>query len=112
MRLQIKGNVRFNIQNLKKGNEITSTMQSGEFVINGVVTPFVLQRVANGRISEVMNESSTELTIICYKQLRSTLFTKMGYVRIMLGNTHVLMWAYIKKDFLKEFFSAICMASI
>jgi hypothetical protein len=115
MKLQIHSQQRgdsFCIKNLKDGNELTNTMKSGELVINDVSIPFVLQRVSYGRVNEMLNNFSTDISIIIHDQLRSTLFTKNGYVSIQLANSIGMIWLYIKKEFLKEFFSAICMASL
>ena len=113
MELQIRDeNVKFCIQNLKDGNELTGTMKSGELIVAGVSTPFVLQRMEHGRIVNMTQEFQTFVTVIIFKQLKSTVFTKRGYVSLQIGNRHGMMWVYIKKDSLKEFFSAICMASL
>ncbi|NTW26778.1 MAG: hypothetical protein HGA36_00410 [Candidatus Moranbacteria bacterium] len=115
MKLQIQSQPRgdsFCIKNLKDGNKLTSTMKSGELVVNDVSVPFVLQRVSYGRVNEMLEKFSTDIGIIIHDQLRSTLFTKNGYISIQLTNRMGMIWVYIKKEFLKEFFSAICMASL
>ena len=115
MKLQIHSQVcenTFCIKNLKSDNELTSTMKSGELVVNDVSIPFVLQRVSYGRVSDMLENFQTDISIIVHEQLRSTLFTKNGYVSIQLMNRMGMIWVYIKKEFLKDFFSAICIASL
>jgi len=112
MTLEIRGNVNFFMRNLKKGNEVTSKMQSGELVINGAATPFVLRKVAYGRAVVMQSERPTTLRVSRFEQNRSTVFTKRGYVNLLLNGNYWQAWVYIKKEFLEKFFSAICMGSV
>ena len=115
MKLEIRSQPhgdRFCIKNLKNGNELTSTMKSGELTVDDVSVPFVLQRVSYGRVNDMLEKFQTDISIIIHDQLRSTLFTKNGYISIQLTNRMGMIYVYIKKEFLKEFFSAVCMASI
>jgi len=116
MKLQIHSQARgysFCIKNLKEGNELTSTMKSGELVVNDVCIPFVLRKISYGRINDWLGEKTqTDIHAIIFDQLRPTLFTKNGYVSVQLGTRMGMIYVYIKKELLKDFFSAICMASI
>lgn len=116
MKLTIAGEAIFKVQNLKKGNEITSTMRSGEFVIGeGVVVPFVLQRIVRGNIACLCTDSPLRVAII-RPGVNKTAFTKAGYVSllitIMITAETIQLYAYIKKDELRNFFAAFCMATI
>ncbi|HBB36747.1 MAG: hypothetical protein UX02_C0001G0115 [Candidatus Moranbacteria bacterium GW2011_GWC1_45_18] len=113
MRLEMRGNnVLFCVQSLKNSNELTSTMKSGELVVTGNATPFVLRKMWQGKIENMTREFQTYISVISFERTRSTRFTKAGYVGLMIGNSQGQMLVYIKKVFLKEFFSAICMASV
>jgi hypothetical protein len=111
-KLEISGSVKFYVKNLRAGNEITSTMRSGELIVSGFATPFVLRRSTEGELKRVMSESLTHFSVICYEKTKETAFTKRGYVNILISSSQMTMWVYIKKEFLKKFFSAVCMASI
>lgn len=116
MKLRIHSQARgdsFCIKNLKDGNELTSTMKSGELVVNDVYIPFVLQKISYGKINDWLDEKTqTDIHAIVFDQLRPTLFTKNGYVSVQLGTRMGMIYVYIKKEFLKDFFSAVCMSAI
>ena len=116
MKLQIYSQARgdsFCIKNLKDGNELTSTMKSGELVVNDVCIPFVLQKISCGRINDWLGEKTqTYIHVTISDQLRPTLFTKNGYVSVQLGTRMGMIYVYIKKELLKDFFSAVCMSAI
>ena len=107
MKLEIHSQARGNsfcIRNLKEGNELTSTMKSGELVVNDVCIPFVLQRIYYGRISDWLDEKNqTDIQVIIFDQLRPTLFTKNGYVSVQLGTRMGLIYVYIKRSYSKTF---------
>ena len=111
LKLQITGDLQFSIQNLKKGNEVTNTMSSGDLVIDGFATPFVLQEKVRGRLRDMTNNFRTTLAVISFEQLRKTDFTKKGYASLLLTHNRGQLWVYIKKEDLREFFTAICMST-
>jgi len=106
------GEVIIKTQSLKKGNEINSSMQSGEFVIGDTITPFVLQKTAYGKISEIHTSKPFPVSLICCEKIHSTPFTKKNYMSILISTKPVQARVYIKKDHLKDFFAAFCMAAI
>lgn len=104
---EIKGNVTFHIQNLRDGNEITSTMQSGEMVINETVIPFIMQRRVSGRIKDMRTKSPTYLGVMRPERNKSTTFTRQGYISFLMTMGHAQIYAYIKKERLRDFLLAI-----
>lgn len=107
----IAGEVALRIENLKSGNEITQTMASGVIVIGETVTPFVLQRQVRGCIDNLNMEKPEQVKLVCFEQ-RATAFTKQGYVSLLLTTPHSQFHVYIKKEWLKDFYAAFCVASI
>lgn len=107
----IAGEVALRIENLKSGNEITQTMPSGALVIGETVTPFVLQRKVRGNIDGLNMDRPERISLSCFEQ-RATAFTKQGYVSLLLTIPHGKFYVYIKKEWLKDFYAAFCMASV
>lgn len=112
MELNVTGDVILWIQNLRDGNEVTSTMQSGEFVVDDVVIPFILQRTVYGKIAQIGTGQPIHITLRCFEKSRSTPFARQGYVSILVTTKPVQMYVYIKEDRLKNFFATFCMAAI
>jgi hypothetical protein len=108
----ITGNIALRVEKLKQGNEITQTMPSGALIIGETVTPFILQRQVRGNINELNMEEPESVTLTCFDQ-SVTAFTKQGYVSLLLIIPHRHQFhIYIKKEWLKDFYAAFCMASI
>jgi hypothetical protein len=110
--LEIRCRVNCFIRNLKKGNEVTSTRLSGELLVDDFVTPFVLQGITKGHVGSIKEPTLLSLFVQCVVQLRATAYTKQGYRTIIITCQQWQMILYIKQEFLRDFFTAICMGSI
>lgn len=108
----MSGDVVIRIQNLKPGNAITKTMKSGELVIGESITPFILQRLAHGSINKMSTEQTVCTVLACYESLRSTPFTRQGYISLLMTFPQVQMWIYIEKDRLYDLAVAFCRAAV
>jgi hypothetical protein len=113
-KLAVLGNVKFIVQKMRRGNEITSAMPSGEFVIDGVVVPFVLRKVFSSKIQNLETEPLLvrNVAVAVHEQKAATAFAKGGYVNIHIEAGVCQIWVYIKRECLGDFFSAICMGSV
>ncbi len=105
----IAGEVVLQIKNLKPGNEITQTMPSGVLVIGETEVPFVLQRKVRGNINGWVTDRPGKFSLSCFEQ-RATAFTKQGYVSLLLSIPQGMFYIYIKREYLKDFYAAVCMA--
>lgn len=116
MRLAVAGDASLQIQGLKDGNEITSTMKSGEIVIRNafcnVTIPFILQKVIRGKLSDLRSDPPTHMSVLAFEVSRSTPFTRQGYVSILITSGNTQMYFYIKKYELTKFFDAFCTSAI
>lgn len=108
---QSSGDVSIKFQNLTKGNDLTKTMKSGEMVVCGKVFPFVLQKLNHGNLQRDADGNVIRVAISCFEQSK-TLFTKNGYVSLLLtfGNTQV--YIYLKRDLVGDFFSSISISAV
>ncbi|MCE9642903.1 MAG: hypothetical protein K8Q97_01110 [Candidatus Andersenbacteria bacterium] len=111
---QVSGEVVVRIQNLKKGNEITTTMNSGEIVIGETVTPFVLQLKVRGKIEDLTSGIPIPIGVTCFEQSPITPFMKRGYASLMLicGQVEMQAYIYIKRELLRDFYAAFCMDAV
>jgi hypothetical protein len=111
--IALSGSVRIQTRHMTDGNEITSTMPSGDFVIGEAVIPFVLQRLRRGKLACLDVDPPGRVAVIVEDEpVRRTRFTSQGYVSVLIMTHQLQVYVYIKQEPLAAFRDAICGAAV
>jgi hypothetical protein len=117
MELQVVGEGKLFVTNLRDGVEVSGKRRLGELVLNDhLAVPFILQKGQYRLIKGMANEFSTRksialISVHCFDE-KKTVFTKNGYVKLLLSNSRYQFWIYIHIRFLREFFGEICIETL